>query len=728
MVTNIEYTNKESKKKICIPVDKKMIFIYGKNGSGKTTLSKSISKEDGYVFNEEFIYKNVYIIQNDGAKDNPVIKNNFSELLIGEEEIAIKKEIQKFETRNKEVKEEIDDVQTIINDSLLANKLSKDDNILTTMFDENFQYDYTKSRNEQFESYICNSEISHDILNDEDFNARKNQLGKHENLESLNKKIDSNKLLKAFLYSESKYIDKFNQKMSHIKSCDETIRLLEKISKEKNVDSKYFSTIKDCLNIQKETKIDRCFLCGTENVQKQINEWNKLVNDSIIITRDKFRKDIKAYIENASSILDLKEIYSIVAPKTVKCIEEFVQKMYEIDSSIDKKTYSLLTSNNNPIDSTIMDIQKLKESIRNYLLKPYEKRMMFLNSLHNKLIKDIKTKKENLEQLLSKNSERNEKSINSILAELGLGKEIMISVDKYGGSLKYKMDVRNGNLNTLSDGQKHKLALAVFLNYIKDKDTKNKLVVFDDPVISLDELGYHLFKSYIIKNVMDKDIEKSPYLIILTHNFGYLYVQISNIISNKKFIENSVIYRLTAHSIHKLDFHYFKLDDIALFKECLSKMQCQHQLIEMSLIYFKIFRIFLDLTLRIKGIPDLENPAIEIKKLNKDKRIEKELKGISQKLCLMSRAKKIKYECALDGLIELKKAIVLLGYEYILDEEIERARSLSSQDIEYENDIFFILREINDILKNSTHKNYVDYLRHPRISFTQNIISTSMDK
>lgn len=107
MITNIEFTNKETKQKITIPLNKKMIFIYGKNGSGKTTLSRSVNKENGYVFNEDFIYKNVYVIENDGAKVDPVTKNNFSELLIGEEEISIKKEIVEKDEFNKTITQKI---------------------------------------------------------------------------------------------------------------------------------------------------------------------------------------------------------------------------------------------------------------------------------------------------------------------------------------------------------------------------------------------------------------------------------------------------------------------------------------------------------------------------------------------------------------------------------------------------------------------------------------------
>lgn len=728
MITNIEFTNKETKQKITIPLNKKMIFIYGKNGSGKTTLSRSVNKENGYVFNEDFIYKNVYVIENDGAKVDPVTKNNFSELLIGEEEISIKKEIVEKDEFNKTITQKIKDLNITINSLLSKNKLSEEDNILTTFFDKDFKYNYDKSDEEQLELYNYEPRLVQTITNEKELQVKIKQLEKQENLVSLNDKIETNPLLKAFLYSDNEVIKKLNEEISYIKSCDETITTLEKLAEEKNVDSKHFETIKKCLDIQKEINIDKCFLCGTENVLEQINGWNTIINDKTITARDNLKKKIKQTIENSKQILDSKNIYELVAPKTIDCIEDYVKQMKTIDLSIDDKKYNLLTGNDKEIDSTIKDIKEVKESIRNFLLRPYEKKMTFLNSLNQLNDKIIKSKKDSLDKLLSKNSENNEKSINSILAELGLKKEMKITIDRYGGNIKYKMELKNGNLNTLSDGQKHKLALAIFLNYIKDKNLENKILLFDDPVVSLDEAGYHLFKSYIINNIMPKEIDKAPYLVILTHNFSYLYVQISNIIPKESYKINSIVYKLTAKELQKLDFHYFELDDIALFKECLEKAKYQFHLIDMSSIYLKMFRVFLDLKLRLKGIPDTNNPAEEIEKLNLDSNEKKILKDIHANLCAVSKNPNTSYEKAVNGLIELKNAIEILGFDYINDEEIEKIKQLKKCEPKYENDIFYILKEIDDILKDKEQEKYIDYLNHPRISFTQNIISTSMNE
>lgn len=724
----IEFTNKESKKKIILPLDKKMIFIYGKNGSGKTTLSRSIKSDNSYVFNEDFIYKNVYVIENDGAKVDQVTKNNFSELLIGEEEIVLKKEIINLEEFSKKKNQEYKDINNKVNSLLLKNGLLEEDNILKNMIDKNFKYNFEISSEEQFNVYDYSSTITQKIENDEQLQLKLKQLSKQENLIDLNNKIDSNPLLKAYLYSNNEMLESLNQEILVVKSYDTTISELEKIAKDKNVSNKYFDIIQKCLLIQSETGSDKCFLCGTENKLEKINEWNKIINDKTIKERDELKKKLTQSLEIAQTIIKSKKVYEPVAPKTINHIETYIKKIELIINSIDEKKYNQFEIDKIELDSMIMETKEIKEEIRNYLLKPFEKEFVFYNSLIDLLTKTIKTKKENLDKLLTKNSKDNEKSINSILTELGLNKEMSISVDRYGGSPKYKIDLKDGSLNTLSDGQKHKLALAIFLNYLKSKDLKNNIVIFDDPVVSLDESGYHLFKKYIISNVMKQKLEDSPTLIILTHNFNYLYVQISNVISNEKLKSNSIVYKLNPLNIQTLDFHYFELDDIALFKECLQKIKYQFQLNDLSIIYLKLFRVFLDLSLRIKGIPDTLEIHEEILKLNLESSLEERIKDIHKKLCSISKKRNTNYEKSKEGLKLLKEAIDILGYNYITDDDIKKSESLEEKEIFYENDIFFILNEIINILLDKKEENYSHYLNHPRISFTQNILSTSMNQ
>lgn len=725
----IEFLNKESNKTITLPLDKKMIFIYGKNGSGKTTLSRSLKDNNCYVFNEDFIYKNVYVIQNDGAKVDQTTKNNFSELLIGEEEVTIKKEIVKFEEFNRKLSLELKDKNTLVTNVLFKNGLSQDDNILTTMIDDNFEYSFESTPEEQLNNYGYTSKLEQKIKNDEELQLKIKQLNKQENLVDLNNKINNNPLLNAYLYSNNEIVNTLNQEILIIKSYDKIITDLEKLAKEKNVDSKHFETIKKCLDIQKETGIDKCFLCGTENVLSNIEEWNKIISDKTVSERDNLKKKLKQSIDSANMILESKKIYELVAPKTIKYIELYIDSIKAIISSIDNKKYELLKIGSIELDSKIVETKEIKESIRNYLLKSFEKDVVFYNSLINLVTKTIKSNKENLDKILTKNSNENEKSINTILTELGLNKEMTITVDRYGGNPKYRIDLKNGNINSLSDGQKHKLALAVFLNYIKNKKLdKDSIVLFDDPVVSLDESGYHLFKKYIISNIMKPEIEDSPTLIILTHNFNYLYVQISNVISKENLRDNSIVYKISSSGIQVLDFHYFELDDIALFKECLEKMKYQFQLNDLSIIYLKLFRVFLDLSLRIKGVPDTLEIHEEIVKLKLDSKFEDRLRDIHRKLCGISKKRNNNIDKSKEGLFLLKEATDILGYSYITDKDIKQSETLVEIEPFYENDVFFILNEIISILLDQKDKNYSNYLNHPRISFTQNILATSMNQ
>ena len=114
----INFKNEDSKKNISLELDKKMIFIYGKNGSGKTTFSRSNDLDKKYVFNEDFVYKNVYIIDSEGAKIDSGVKNNFSELLVGEDVVLLKEKQNKLEEIYKELNTKSNDNETFINSSL----------------------------------------------------------------------------------------------------------------------------------------------------------------------------------------------------------------------------------------------------------------------------------------------------------------------------------------------------------------------------------------------------------------------------------------------------------------------------------------------------------------------------------------------------------------------------------------------------------------------------------
>ena len=67
--------------------------------------------------------------------------------------------------------------------------------------------------------------------------------------------------------------------------------------------------------------------------------------------------------------------------------------------------------------------------------------------------------------------------------------------------------------------------------------------------------------------------------------------------------------------------------------------------------------------------------------------------------------------------------------EYILPQNIDSIKNIVKREEIIYSDIFYIIHEIANILRNedNKYKNYINYLNHPRISFTKNMMSTSMD-
>ena len=158
-------------------------------------------------------------------------------------------------------------------------------------------------------------------------------------------------------------------------------------------------------------------------------------------------------------------------------------------------------------------------------------------------------------------------NINDIFKDLGLNKNINITVDKHSVPHKFAYSIKNHkDVNELSDGQKHKLALAIFMNSIITDDLTDKVIVIDDPVVSLDISSYILFKQFLITKLIKDNFKDSTRLILLTHDITYLYIQLSNIFNDIAMKNDTVVYKLSSNNIIEIPIDYIKTDDISLFK------------------------------------------------------------------------------------------------------------------------------------------------------------------
>lgn len=469
----------------------------------------------------------------------------------------------------------------------------------------------------------------------------------------------------------------FNLKYSTIVTYLNIIKLYLKprlgMYKLSQLDSQMLQEFINDLSLQEKSGSKNCVLCGNENIKKGIDEWKKIFEDKTVALKTQVITDLNTILAKCYTIISDKKIYEPVAPVTIANIIIFVEIIEKTLKELNSENAFIIEYKEISKEKFTKDILKKYEAIANYILKKYKDKTIFLNSSLNNVGMKIKSIKEAIEKNLKQNVDIHKQSINEILKDLGLDKEISVDIDRLGGKIKYSLSVINSNLSKLSDGQKHKLALAIFLNTIKNDDLKEKTIVFDDPVVSLDELGYHFFKQYIIKNIMNNpNIDECPNLIILTHNFNYLYIPTSNIIINSELQTNTKILKLNSDGFKELDFELFKLDDIALFKKCLDNIKYEDELLDLSSLYNKIFREFLDLKLRILGNPLNGNPKEEIKKIIIDEEKRRILQRQSDKLCSYSKDENITIEEAKDGFNLLSEMLITIGFdEYISQKNVD---------------------------------------------------------
>lgn len=603
-------------------------------------------------------------------------------------------------------------------------------NPLNLIKDNSFVYDMKINLEEQFNSYVSNYELKTCINDKKELDSYVNQVNKEENLKNLIEKITLIDLLNEYIFSNSSPIlDKLNEDIRFLNKNHSLISQIEKIAYEKKVKSSDLGLIQQIIKLQEDIGIEKCIICGSINIKKGVEEWKKIIEDKNI----EFKQDIKKKLENynklCNDIIKNKDLYISLAPITINNIEKFNFAIEKAINTIDSDSINLIELEPPKKENLTSDINKKIQEIANYLVMNKKNKLIFINSVIPYLSDLIQKKKLEIDNKLQENANQHTDSINDILIKLGLEKEIKVKVDRSGGQIKYTLQVDKQDISILSDGQKHKLALAVFLNSIKSLDLSNKIIVFDDPMVAMDEYTYHLFKNYLINYVMTKD-NNCPSLIITTHNFNYLYIQLSNIITNEDLRANSKVLKLYPDKIKEFDIELFRLDDLALFKKAISNIECNQQLLNISCLYNKIFREFLDLKLRLVGYPLNGNPTPEIELLPLNNEIKKTLKRNNIMLCNYSKDSNINLEKAKNGLSVLIESIKLLGFgEYFNDLNIDKIINMDKSDEKYiRTDIDIIIEELSEILKNNEIDiKYKNYINHPRISFTKNALATSLD-
>ena len=147
----INYNNPETGNKLTLNTNKSFIFIYGKNGSGKTTFSKNDCFDSEFVFNVDYVNKNIYTVNESGAYQTSTNRNNFSNLWIGEEIVNQEKIVEKYKKEYDDYSAKLNELKTSIQNELQRNLVNIPINY-AEYTDNDYLIDCDKI-NEEYEKY-----------------------------------------------------------------------------------------------------------------------------------------------------------------------------------------------------------------------------------------------------------------------------------------------------------------------------------------------------------------------------------------------------------------------------------------------------------------------------------------------------------------------------------------------------------------------------------------------
>ncbi len=328
-------------------------------------------------------------------------------------------------------------------------------------------------------------------------------------------------------------------------SIDIEIQKIENIANNNNSLMEFW---KNHLEVKEYPFID--FKDSEENTKKDAkkNLKKKIKEDYL---------NIKLTMENKlKKILDSVKTNSI--DDFLKSLEEINNKIYEyniICKNINNKIYELknkqpnLVNLKNEKESLEIKKERFEEKNENYcriydlINKKIKRNQEQVTELSEKLKKDINSKIEIYGE-----------SVNGYLEKFGLPFKIVNAKSKYKGTsiepyLDYYLQVKENKINplqkaryVLSDGDKNSLALSFFFARLDvEQDIKDKVVILDDPVSSLDRNR----RMRTIECIKDFSSRCSQ-IIVLTHYdiFAFkLYEDLSETLKNIKTfqIKNSKI-------------------------------------------------------------------------------------------------------------------------------------------------------------------------------------------
>lgn len=729
----INFTNPDSKKNFELSLDSNMIFIYGGNGSGKTTLSRSFQTDSYMVFNTDFVNKNVYIVKSTGADVDGETKENFSSLFLGEEAVDLAKEVEKLNAMKKELDRQ--------NKALFAKYKEKVQTIGLIPFKsitdvlEKIEYEFAfDSKSDYFanqENFKLSKLLPTTISSEKEFDESMRIYKEDHTIQSLNKDIEKNPNLTSLIFDKVNVIDtnqieKYNNIVNDIKILEQSF------IKGKNP-SETKAWIKKGVAIHDEL-VD-CIFCGNKDIKSKIEEWKNKLDNKLLKEKDSLVEHLKNVKNDLDIILRNRTLYKDIVPKIISTLSS-------LNGIVDVYLSCVVENKIITISEYTIDIDSIQKAAQNRNLE-------LLNYLTNKELNELSYSyvfQVEIESFLKKQIEDSEKlnliyanetanSINEISKILGFTKDIKVDLEKRGDMPKIALQSQNKatKISQYSEGQRHKLALAVFFSKCTKSKKKFEAIVLDDPVITLDVKAYHALKGLL----KDERFQKAKRLIITTHNIHYLYVQMSNILEDEQLRKYTKLYEITSDTFKDIPLDVLKSDDVSLYTNYLKSMTSYDQLGYIYWLSSKIARYFLDLRLRFNGIMSAQSMSLEIDLLDL---VESEKHELQQNFNILSetcKKKNLTVKSIIESFISVNQILKILGFPQLVNQ------STIKQFEQYENEIVKISEEsinvYDELLVYARGIHFYEgtdralqemknYINHPRNQITESMLVLKASK
>lgn len=725
------FKNLDSKEDIKIPLNKNITYIYGGNGTGKTTFSRSFSEMQNIkarVFNLDFINKNVYVIDQSGAKLDTNTKEGFSKLFVSDKAVEHASNMTRLKEIQKEVEKIKNETLQKFNSTLekiKVTQISTFDSLKKQVKVKGSIFNWKNAINENSKiDFISESSITSNILNDGELIIKAKQFSSDEELKIINKLLNENEQIKS-IFIDKDMIPNINILLTEYNLLKESINEQEYVFKKYGKPSDVKPWIEEALKIHLG-KTD-CILCNSKDITEQLDKWKDIIENKVLEKKEEIRRSVKQIMENLKEhFLNSEQALSLYIPKIIETSKKIYTYLKDIDEKLSKTEEVKIIEIPILIDDTAATTNTIYNEIIGYLINKEIDTLLFPTVFYDYLIEIFSLEETSANKESEKFKELTSEAIKEVGKKLGLDKEIGIVLDTRGNTPKLSIDSKT-KITTFSEGQRHKLALVIFFANILVKKEKLDYLVLDDPIISLDVVTYHKLKSFLVYNM------KVYYsnMVLLTHNLSFLLIMVSNIFRDSTLYEQTQLLELNPKKCREISLDIIAKDDIILLKNAIINSENINDITLWYWLLEKVLRYFVDIKLSVLGKVSFDDFGKDIEKIFSEDKLEeaKQCHNIVQKT---SKSNNSTIDDILEALNNINKFMELLKFSPIIDqseidyigEKFSKTEKVLSNPKAKNFEFQILLEGFNLHFDTSKEKTFLrSYMNHPRHQITHSLVA-----